>query len=385
MQTPTESLEHARRAVKSGAGYIVEDFRPSTFLERGITAPFTTPFLLGSRVRPAARGAVEIVVPNPAGVRGSYVVPISALSEICVPTLHDRLLCKAIEERPNIAPATMLALARSVTKEGLAGEAAASAAITGEQLDRDQRILTNFRLLIHLVEQAEPRHENSIPPGRDTPANVEQRARRAIARTAPELGISVADMVVALEQLAAVFAPIGFRGDPTRARYQRQLEDLQALTLETMAWLSNATSAQDAGAASLVVRSAEMTVELGQQLLSGLLDCSADIRGMVCRWTRDQDAFLELAARPAWLLDGWATLIGIWRTAGKNIAVAVREMAMLVPTMPKEVNVWTGCDDRLFDITTRARSRFVFRLEEWRSGGIVEIVARNEALVSRMI
>ncbi|WP_144404340.1 hypothetical protein [Belnapia sp. F-4-1] len=299
--------------------------------------------------------------------------------------MHDRLLCKAIEERPNIAPATMLALARSVTKEGLAGEAAASAAISGEQFDRSQRVLTNFRLLIHLVEQVEPRHENPVPPGQDTPANVERRARRAIARTAPELGISVTDMVVALEQLAAVFAPIGFRGDPTRARYQLQLEELRALALETTAWLSNATSAQDAGAASLVVRSAEMTVELGRQLLSGLLDCSIDICSMVCRWTRDRDAFLELAARPAWLLDGWATLIGIWRTAGKDIAVAVREMAMLVPTMPKEVNVWTGCDDRLFDFTTRARSRYVFRLEEWRNGGIVEIVARNEALVGKMI
>ncbi len=38
-------------------------FLPTTFLERGVAVPFTTPLLAGSRTRPGERNQLELIVP----------------------------------------------------------------------------------------------------------------------------------------------------------------------------------------------------------------------------------------------------------------------------------------------------------------------------------
>ncbi|MBU6498939.1 MAG: hypothetical protein KGQ40_10460, partial [Rhodospirillales bacterium] len=57
----------------------VESFLPSTFLERGVAVPFTTPQLAGARARPGTRVPLELVVPNPSGGRGHYILPWDGL------------------------------------------------------------------------------------------------------------------------------------------------------------------------------------------------------------------------------------------------------------------------------------------------------------------
>ena len=44
-------------------------------MERGASVPFTTPMLSGARVRPADRIGLELLMPNPSGGRGTYIVP----------------------------------------------------------------------------------------------------------------------------------------------------------------------------------------------------------------------------------------------------------------------------------------------------------------------
>lgn len=50
-------------------------FLPSTFEERGAVAPFTTPSLAMSRVRPDDRHGLVLMMPNMGGGDGAYVVP----------------------------------------------------------------------------------------------------------------------------------------------------------------------------------------------------------------------------------------------------------------------------------------------------------------------
>lgn len=102
--------------------------QPATFLERGVTVPFTTPFLLGTRIRPTdTRSGREVVIGNPSGGRGFYIVPWGALPEVCAPTLHDRRLRQRLSDQTAIAPSLIRETARIVAAEGLAGSAAAAA------------------------------------------------------------------------------------------------------------------------------------------------------------------------------------------------------------------------------------------------------------------
>ena len=67
-------------------------WRPARFSERGVLLPFTTPFLLGGRMRPAERGGAELVLAYPADAEGVYILPWSAMPSLCAPTLHLSLI-----------------------------------------------------------------------------------------------------------------------------------------------------------------------------------------------------------------------------------------------------------------------------------------------------
>ena len=62
-------------------------------------------------------------------------------------------------------------------------------------------------------------------------------------------------------------------------------------------------------------------------------------------------------------------------------AAVLWEMAMLAPVMPREVEEWLGMAED-WDRPTRLR-RMVRANEDWRSGRMFDIVARNERLRAR--
>ena len=53
----------------------IPSHQSATFGERGVSVPFTTPALAGARVRRDARHGLALLVPNPSGGRGIYVLP----------------------------------------------------------------------------------------------------------------------------------------------------------------------------------------------------------------------------------------------------------------------------------------------------------------------
>ena len=96
--------------------------------------PFTTPFLLGGRMRRAERGGAELVLAHPAGAEGVYILPWSAMPSLCAPTLHDRALWEraASAALPELSPAAARRAARAVAESGHAGRDAARAAVAAE-------------------------------------------------------------------------------------------------------------------------------------------------------------------------------------------------------------------------------------------------------------
>ena len=101
----------------------LQPYHPTTFLERGVAVPFTTPLLDGTRARPGARADVELIVPNLSGGRGVYILPWSGIREFCRPTVHDARLNQEIAGLRSVTPITIRRAARRVAAAGLAGDA----------------------------------------------------------------------------------------------------------------------------------------------------------------------------------------------------------------------------------------------------------------------
>ena len=358
-------------------------YQPATFLERGVTVPFTTPFLLGARIRPTdTRAALEVVIANPSGGRGFYVVPWAALPDVCSPTLHDRRLWQRLSDESGITPPLVREVARAVAAEGLAGREAAAAVARARSEEGAARMRANFLLLLDLIRRTETREEATVPPQSDTPAQIEQRARRAMARFAPRLGVSAEVIAAWLESLAGVFCGVGVPGDSAVSRTRAQLRRLETLIEEIELWVAQSPDPGEQHAALLVADAARLTLSCASAAFRELDGLLGDTPALLRSWREDSTALARRATRPDWLLDGWQVICELWRDADSTMrAGALWEMALLAPVMPREVEEWVGIEED-WERPTRLR-RVVRANEDWRSGRMLDIVARNERLRAR--
>lgn len=355
-------------------------FHPTTFLERGVSVPFTTPLLSGSRVRPAEREGLELAVPNPSGGRGQYVLPWAGLGELCRPTLHDRRIQEGVAALRGVTPGSIRRVGRLVAAEGLAGRKAQEAAAQAEARDGEARLLANFHLLLNLVRKVEPPGLEAVPPEREQPAELERRAKRAVAHVAPRLGMEADRVATMLEELATILAGIGLGPDAKQARLPRALARLVALREDMEAWGAQ-RSDESATAADLIRAAVALTVTCTMTTLADARALVVNPIGLLQRWRADPEAVARTIARPEWLLDGWDAICLIWQEAAGPAAqrAALNEMAQLAPIVPKEAGEWVG--NSVVAEATIVFRRMVELNHDWRSGlHVVDLVARNEHL-----
>jgi hypothetical protein len=358
-------------------------YQPATFLDRGVCVPFTTPFLLGARVRPTdTRSGLEVVITNPAGGRGFYVVPWSALPDVCSPTLHDRRLWQRLSDQTAISPSLVRETARAVAAEGLAGREAAAAVARARSEDSAAGMRANFMLLLDLIRRSEVASEAIVPPEADTPSNIEARARRAVGRFAPRMGVSAEIIAAWLESIAQAIAGLGVPGDTAPSRMRGLSRRVAAMVQEIQLWMAQSPDPGEQHAAMLVVDAARLTLTCADAALKDLDGTLSDTPTLLRAWREDATDFARRATRPDWLLDGWQVICELWRDADPSLRGGVLwEMAMLAPVMPREVEEWLGLSED-WDRPTRLR-RVVRANEDWRSGRMLDIVARNERLRAR--
>jgi hypothetical protein len=101
----------------------------ASFAMLGASVPFTSPRLLGARIRPdpGTRG-FELVLVHPAQAKGTYILPWRGMPDIGAPTLYDLRLWEKLSSAPDIHPTAIRQEALTVATEGLAGRLVASAA-----------------------------------------------------------------------------------------------------------------------------------------------------------------------------------------------------------------------------------------------------------------
>lgn len=322
---------------------IIESHNPATFRERGVAMPFTTPLLAGARARVPARTGIELLLPNPSGGRGVYVVHWTSAQEQYRPTVHDTVLLQRIGGCRVLDPRKIRAAGWDVAREGWAGQEACAAAGAAEQTDRSQRLLAEFQLLNALAGQLNP--HGLKPDAADDPAAALARLRGALLnRLAVSFGRTGLQLGATLAALADVVAPVGATPNDASSRIARLVSQLQ----ETRADMLRSFHVSEENDGIRVGRS--ITASMGGTLAcaTALLDAGhalvADPLVLLKQWVASPDRVTAVMTRAEWVLDGWERIALLWRSAGNNTERrgALREMAQLVPVLPPETSEWTG-------------------------------------------
>ncbi len=361
----------------------IEPFLPATFLERGVAVPFTTPLLGGTRARPAAKNGIELVVPNPSGGRGAYILPWSGIASLCRPTLHDTVLNTRLAESRGVTPLTIRRVARALAAEGLAGEDAMEAAGRASDLDQDARRATNIALLMALTRQAESAAAASQP---DDLGHLNERAaawaalnQKAAAWAAGKLDQPVPWVGAALEALADALVAVGVGPGHSAARIPLLMARLRTVAAQTETWSGTATQDDHVAYARMIAAVAAHTITLADPLIREARAVADNMIGLLRVWSLDAEAAVRRIARPEWLLDGWERICLIWEAAGDDAArrAAMVEIAVLLPVMPREASDWSG--GARPDDPSQGPRRHVGLNEDWRSGAaVLDLIARNE-------
>ena len=209
----------------------IQTYRPATFLERGVAVPFTTPLLTGARARPGARSKVELVVRNPSGGRGYYIVPMCQRPRAVPPTVHDSRLNRLISSLPS--PDTFH---RAAGRLGNCGPGTGGQASDGSRAGSTRRRTARIRSARNTCSwerlpnrPARMRSKASIggairrwrSSGRRNGSSRNLPGRRTSRRMASRAH---------LKALAEIFAPIGVdRRNSTEARLPRLLKEITAM------------------------------------------------------------------------------------------------------------------------------------------------------------
>jgi hypothetical protein len=355
-------------------------YDPATFVDRGVNVPFTTPILLGARARPQEDGdGLEVLIPNPSGGEGVYILPWASIPEICSPTLHDRRLWHLLRDELILSPGIVREASETAASEGHAGRAAALAVNDVRQAREDRAKRINFGLLLRLIKQMEGQTADRPAPELDDPRQVALRGQRAVLACAQRLRMTTEAVAAALEELASAFNGLGMPQDNNLAPSRQLIVELQKLAASIELWRSNLPPHATLGSSALVEKSLHLTLDCAYKAADQFDNLLGDTFGAIHAWQQDRQDILQDLTRLDWLLDGWETILGIWNAAqGSDKSVAMMEMALLAPILPKEVISWLGFQPDMAQ--ERRKFRIVQQFEDWRSGRVIDMIARNENL-----
>jgi hypothetical protein len=357
----------------------VKPYHPTTFQDRGVVVPFTTPVLGGTRVRLSGNRSLELIVHNPSGGRGVYVMPWTAITSFGRPTLHDKVLNTRMAFLERITPVTIREAARATAAEGLAGEAAMQAAQMAIETDEGDRRVANHHLLLALIRQVNVVPRSSSAKTGSELADLDSRAKQTLAWLAPRLGQPATWGIAALGSLGDTMASVGVTKNGDAGRMPRLDKRLHDTREDISDWIGTQRDGDRVAYARTICSVSDVTLTMTAGLLAQARSMTEDMVGLLRVWSADPDQVRRVVARPEWLLDGWEQICLVWNFAHDDAArrAALVEIAEYVPILPREVHEWSGyrsdLDDSFFE------HRPILLNEDWRSGATVfDLIARNE-------
>ena len=364
-------------------------WQPESYAAMGAAVPFTSPDLAGARARRVG-GVLSLSLPNPAGMRGVYILDPQELGKYCPATLHDRRLATLLAGLPALTPGTVRGAARRVALEGYAGRPAAAAAARAQAEERRTELTLQLAIMRLVVRQA-------AGAGGEAAAG-ELAAKAAIEALAARTGHSVSEIGTAIGALARLAAPIGLPGsDAARSpalpspaasspapgfpalHYPALIAGIEALSgLDAMGGAEMGHATQAAALVSMVARDVSALAVPALARARRLFDRVAATLGA---WLTDPGAVTAPFVHLDWLLDGWGPLcLVLQRTPPGRLCAAVTEMGLMVPFIPAEAYAWFGVPGR--EVERQAvRAEVMGGATSWRKGGAaLDLTLRNERL-----
>ncbi|MCA3420261.1 MAG: hypothetical protein INF88_15310 [Roseomonas sp.] len=344
----------------------------ASFAALGASVPFTSPRLLGARIRlePSGRG-FELILVNPAQTRGSYVMPWRALPDIGAPSMFDLRLWEILSALKDIHPTAIRHEALKVASEGTAGRLVAQAAreaLADEQRNQE-RLMRKF--LAQLAGGAPASLQAVAAPNAD-----EQR----IQTVQPPAQALDPALMESLGALAATIACLGPSGSAERAPFIRLKEEILDMGEAFLAAADKRETGDEASVMRFLSAAAETLLHYVDLAWAETDARLGDMVELLSRPKINAAKILERARRVEWLLDGWPILVALWhRTPNELRHVIAWDMAALLPPTPREVHDWFAAEK-----TKKAPerlTRLISQGTDWRTGRNIEITARNEGLI----
>ncbi len=357
----------------------IEYHQPETFRSRGVAAPFTTPLLAGTRVRAAVNQGIELVVPNPSGGRGIYVMKWPGVRAFCNVSVHDTVLYKQITGLERINPSTIRRAGLYVAQQGYAGRAAAAAAEAAGMRDQTQQTVTQARLLRDLLGQVEP-SIGRIAELADR-AQLQRHATAALHRFAPTLGYSPPQLEGAVTAVAGALGSVGFANDDRAARIPRLIDRLKDTYDSLLDWLTTEPENDIGGLGRTLAAILHAAADAAEAVLNVSRRVLSDPVALLKRWIKTPEDVLAVALRSDQLLDGWEWICLLWLNVSSTPArrAALLQMAQLLPVLPNELNV-TATMPALHEAMSQV-CRVTSQQDSWRSGSAAfALIQRNETL-----
>mgnify|MGYP001806114312 CR=1 FL=1 len=371
-QAHAEPHTDAASGALPGARALAPEAGPRSFAERGVAVPFTTPLLWQARLRADRAGHLEVLLPNPAGMRGMYVVSWQGLRGLARLTVHDMRLLELLGATSQPAthlptPGRVRQAARTAACEGLAGRPARHAALAARETERRRNAAAAFALLVraHSMTTGEViTPEDAVREGQAFMT----RARAAIGALARRTGVTLEQWLHMTEALAPLAAGIGLPETlpGTAAALAPEVARLaEALRRGPEELRTAAVLAEAAAACATHAR-----IEARRAI--------ADLPSVALAWVADPETLTSLLERPDWILDGWDHLVATWHQAAtpEAQAVATASIARLAPALPAQAQAWTG-----LPVPPPPPGRPAAPAQDWREAAqVTDTQARLESL-----
>lgn len=352
-------------------------YLPSTFEERGATAPFTTPILSCARVRSDERHNLVLLTPGFAGTASVYVLPWRAIPELVTMTIHDRALHEAIQETNATSPDTMRREVLTVAATGLAGpevQAAARKAIRDDENYAEQIQAVLILFLLHGLGI-----DVTSLVGLDlSRSDVLSRAKAALQSATTPLGVDLETLYDRMGALSLVLRGLGLTsfGDPGRIRIM--LEQLVGFERD-MINRSNREVGDSQAFFGLAAEVAKHTIAPANTTLNNIDSLLKDLPSVVKNWEKSYPVIFGGITRLSWLLDGWDYVIGFAKGAdnwnGADLWENLDTLARMLPIVPRaEKDIDQTTSVRFSEMVQRRR---VTAAHDWRTGALDQEFARR--------
>lgn len=342
---------------------------PPTFAERGASVPFTTPIIVGSRVR-GRHDELELVVPNPSGAKGNYILGWKSLPEVFSLTVHDRVLHRAIDEAGASTPEAVRTATLRTASTGLAGPAAAKQAKALLKEQEDFKLLIQFTLLSETVKQLS-QGQLQITLAHVQSETGRQQAKLILARVAHKVNIEGNELYARIEAWSDAIGAIGTPKGSKAPRLRKMRQRIEEFANSIGGWseVDKSEQAPLGGLASLVARE---TAALAAEVFAEADTFLEKIDRTVAKWDQSLEAISNSVERISWMLDGWDLLVAMWEDAvikaPHEQQATVQELARILPIIPEE-EVSGARRDKIRDIGVQRR-KLVKPMEDWVTGTI---------------